>query len=115
MIGIPEILYEEITEGTHFLFALKKWDKHNPYHFYQALQGVRPELTALACKVAWLCVSSNSEVDFEGNELTITTLIELLKSEVKKAQWQVIYIAVTNEAVDNVGFEMTLNKLLEKG
>ena len=115
LIGIPEGLCEEISEGTNFLFAVKRWNKHNPYNFYQALRNVRPDLIALACKVPWLCASSQSEIELQENEMTIKTLIELLKNELKKGQWQLIYIAVTNEAADNVGFEMTLNKLLEKG
>ena len=115
LIGIPEGLCEEISEGTNFLFALKRWNKHNPYNFYQALLITKPDLIALACKVPWLCVSSQSEVELQENEMTIKTLIELLKNELKKGQWQLIYMAVTNEAVDNVGFEMTLNKLLERG
>ena len=115
LIGIPEGLCEEILEGTNFLFALKRWNKHNPYNFYQALLDTKPDLIALACKVPWLCVSSQSEVELQENEMTIKSLIELLKNELKKGQWQLIYMVVTNEAVDNVGFEMTLNKLLERG
>ena len=115
VIMIPEGIREEIADGTHFLFALKKWKTHNPYIFYRTLQAIRPDLTELACKVTWLCVSAQSEVANEEDELTIKTLIELLKAEVIKAEWQLIYLSITGEAVDNVGFQMTLNKLLEKG
>ena len=70
----------------------------------------------MACKIKWLCVTSPEQVGNQGEEeLTIKTLIELLKSEISKANWELIYMAVTNEARENVNIEITLNKLSEKG
>ena len=113
-INLPVALCEDITDANSFLFALKSWNKHNPFNFYQALHNVKPELTELACKVPWLCVSCQSEIEFHENELTMKTFVDLLRTELKKGQWQIIYISVAKEAVENIGFEITLNKLLEK-
>ena len=113
-INLPVALCEDITDANSFLFALKSWNKHNPFNFYQALHKVKPELTELACKVPWLCVSCQSEIEFLENELTMKTFVDLLRTELKKGQWQIIYISVAKEAVENIGFEITLNKLLEK-
>ena len=115
LIGIPEGLCEDISQGTHFLFAVKGWSGHNPYRFYLALQNVRPDLLAIACDIPWLCVESPVDSDDEGKELSVKTLIELLRSEITKGQWLLIYMAAANETAHNVGFESTMNKLFEKG
>ena len=113
--GIPEGLCEDITQETNFLIAMKKWSGHNSYLFYQTLKNIRPDLIEVACKVKWLCVSSPEQIEFkEEEELNVKTLIELLKSEISNAKWKLIYMVVTNEAGENVNFEITLNKLLEK-
>ena len=115
-IGIPEGLCQEITEGSKFLTTLKKWSGHNPFIFYQTLKHVRADLVATACKIKWLCVTSPEEIEYKEEEkLSIKTLIEFLKSEISKANWELIYMVVTNEAGEDVNFETTLNKLLEKG
>ena len=115
-IGIPEALCEDLSQITNFLFAIRKWNKHNPFHFYLALKRVRPELTEKACKIEWLCSSSPDRTDFQQEgEFSIKTLIELLKSEISKAQWLLVYMIVTNEAKENVSFADTLNVLLGKG
>ena len=115
-IGIPEGLCQEITEVTKFLTTLKKWSGHNPFIFYQTLKHVRGDLVATACKIKWLCVTSPEEIEYKEEEkLSIKTLIELLKSEISKTNWELIYMVVTNEAGEDVNFETTLNKLLEKG
>ena len=115
LIGIPEGLCEDVTQGIIFINGIKKWNGHNPFQFYQALESIRPDLIAVACKIPWLCVPSLSECAQEGKELTVKSLIDLLKSNITKGQWLMIYMAVTNEAGDNIGFEITLNKMLEKG
>ena len=115
-IGIPEGLCQEITEGSKFLTTLKKWSGHNPFIFYQTLKHVRGDLVATACKIKWLCVTSPEEIEYKEEEkLSIKTLIEFLKSEISKANWELIYMVATNEAGEDVNFETTLNKLLEKG
>ena len=115
-LRVPEVLYQDIKEGTNFLTALKKWSGHNSYRFYQSLNSVRPDLTPVACRIKWLCVSSAEQTEYKEEEvLSIKTLIELMKSEISKANWELIYMAVTGEAGENVNFEITLNKLLEKG
>ena len=115
-IGIPEGLCQEITEGSKFLTTLKKWSGHNPFIFYQTLKHVRADLVATACKIKWLCVTSPEEIEYKEEEkLSIKTLIEFLKSEISKANWELIYMVATNEAGEDVNFETTLNKLLEKG
>ena len=115
LTGIPAGLCEDVTQGIIFINAIKKWNRHNPFQFYQALESTRSDLIAVACKIPWLCVSSPSECEQEGKELTIKSLIDLLKSNITKGQWLMIYMVVTNEAGDNIGFEITLNKMLEKG
>ena len=116
LIGLPEGLCQEITEVTKFLTTLKKWSGHNPFIFYQTLKHVRADLVATACKIKWLCVTSPEEIEYKEEEkLYIKTLIEFLKSEISKANWELIYMVATNEAGEDVNFETTLNKLLEKG
>ena len=115
-IGIPEALCEDLSQITNFIFAIRKWNQHNPFHFYLALKRIRPELTEKACRIKWLCNSSPDGTDFQQEEeLSIKTLIELLKTEITKAQWLMVYMIVTNEAKENVSFADTLNVLLEKG
>ena len=115
-LGVPDGLYQDIKQGTNFLTALKKWSGHNSFQFYQSLTHIRPDLIEVACRVKWLCVSSPDLAECKEEEkLSIKTLIELLKSEISKSNWELIYMEVTNEAGDNVNFETTLNKLLEKG
>ena len=114
-IGIPEGLCEGVTQGIQFIYAIKKWNQRNPFHFYKALEELRPDLIAVACKIPWLCVSSPSECEQEGKELTVKSLIYLLKSDLTKGQWLLIYMAIENETEENIGFEITLNKMLEKG
>ena len=115
-LRVPEVLYQDIKQGTNFLTALKKWSSHNSYQFYQSLNSVRPELVPVACRIKWLCVSSPEQTEYKEEEmLTIKTLIELMKSEISIVKWQLIYMVVTGEAGENVNFEITLNKLLEKG
>ena len=115
-LRVPEVLYQDIKQGTNFLTALKKWSGLNSYRFYQSLNSVRPDLAPVACRVKWLCVSSPEQTEYKEEEvLSVKTLIELMKSEISKANWELIYMAVTGEAGENVNFEKTLNKLLENG
>ena len=114
-IGIPEALCEDLSKITNFIFAIKRWNQHNPFRFYLALKRIRPELTEKACRIKWLCNSSPGGTDFQEEELSIKTLIALLKTEITKAQWLMVYMIVTNEAKENVSFADTLNVLLEKG
>ena len=115
-IGIPESLCEDLSQVTNFLFAIKRWTRHNPFHFYLALKRLRPELTEKACKVPWLCNASPDRTEFQQEEkLSIKTLVVLLKSEITKVLWLLIYMTVTSEAKENVSFADALNLLMEKG
>ena len=115
LIEIPEGLCENISETIQFLFAIKRWKEHDPFLFHQALQDVRPDLVTHACQLKWLCVSSPSEYENEEKELSIKTLVELLKSEITQSEWLMIYMSVSDEIEDKVGFENTLSKLMEEG
>ena len=111
-IGIPEGLCKDITQGYSFINAMKQWKGRDPYKFYLAIQHIRPDLLAIACDIKWLCVAS--PIEFQEEELSMKTLINLL-NEIPKEKWTLIYIAVANESIENISFEMTLNKLLENG
>ena len=115
-LALPEALYQEIQQGANFLTVLRNWRGHNAFLFHQSLNHIRPDLTAVACKVKWLCVSSPDQVGYKEEEkLSIKSLIQLLKSEISKEDWELIYMEVTGGAGENVNFEMTINKLMEKG
>ena len=115
VIGLPEGLCQSAANAAQFLSSIKKWRGHNPFEFHQALQSVRPELIAIACEIKWLCVSSPSEFVQESKELSIKTLIDLLSTEIPKDKWILIHMVVANEAGENIGFEVTLNKMIENG
>ena len=115
LIEIPEGLCENISETMQFLFAIKSWKEHDPFLFHQALQDVRPDLVTHACQLKWLCVSYPSEYENEEKELSIKTLVELLKSEITQSEWLMIYMSVSDEIEDKVGFANTLSKLMEEG
>ena len=114
-IGLPEALSEDAKHGVIFLIAFKEWKQHRPYRFYTTLQDIRPDLLAIACEVPWLCASSPREMKFEEEEITIKSLIDLLKTEVTRGQWVAIYMVVAGETNVNVGFKETLELLLDKG
>ena len=97
IIAFPEGLLEEVTGVPQFLIALRSWKGHNPIKFYNALCNIRPDLISIACKVPWLCVSSPEE-----EELSVKSLIELLRSEITKGQCILIYNVVANEPADNM-------------
>ena len=113
VIGIPAGLCERVTTGTQLLTAIKRWKQHNPYLFYLVLQDIRPDMIAVANRLPWLCASAPSEFECRGEELSVKSLIELLKREIKGDEWQLIYMHIENEAGENMGFEMTMEKLLE--
>ena len=113
VIGIPAGLCERVTTGTQLLTAIKRWKQHNPYLFYLVLQDIRPDMIAVANRLPWLCASSPSEFESRGEELSIKSLIELLKTEIKADEWQLIYMHIETEAGENIGFELTMEKLLE--
>ena len=115
LIRAPEGMCDNVSDVPLFLLALRQWNQHSPFRFYTALKDTRPDLIETACKIPWLCVSSPSDCEQEGEELSIQSLIGLLRGEITKSTWILIYMAVTNEAGDNIGFEITLNKMLEKG
>ena len=115
VIKIPEALCKDVTKGTNFLTAIKQWNEHDPYLFYLALEDLRPELTTLACGIPWLCMSTPNELEYQEKELSIKTLIDLLKSEITKDKWGIIYMVIANKAKENVDFEITLNKMVVKG
>ena len=113
VIGIPAGLCERVTTGTQLLTAIKRWKQHNPYLFYLVLQDIRPDMIAVANRLPWLCASAPSEFECRGEELSIKSLIELLKREIKREEWELIYMHIENDAGENMGFEMTMEKLLE--
>ena len=113
-IGMPLALCEDTAQGIEFLYAVKGWNKRNPYQFYQTLNSIRPDLTAEACKVNWLCTSNPSACEYE-EVLSIKTLVNLLSTEITKSQWLLIYMNISSETGLNVGFDITLKILLEKG
>ena len=113
VIGIPAGLCERVTTGTQLLTAIKRWKQHNPHLFYLVLQDIRPDMIAVANRLPWLCASAPSEFENRGEELSIKTLIELLKREIKGEEWELIYMHIENDAGENMGFEMTIEKLLE--
>ena len=115
LIGLPQGLCDDASNGPQFLSSIKRWNGHNSFVFYQSLQGIRPDLVAIACEIKWLCVSSPGELELEKKELSIRTLIDLLSTEIPKDKWVLIYMVVANEAGENVGFEITLNKMIENG
>ena len=114
-IGMPLALCEDTAQGIEFLYAVKGWNKRNPYQFYQTLNSIRPDLTAVACRVNWLCTSNPSACEYEEKVLSIKTLINLLSTEITKSQWLLIYMNISSETGLNVGFEIALKILLEKG
>ena len=113
VIGIPAGLCERVTTGTQLLTAIKRWKQHNPHLFYLVLQDIRPDMIAVANRLPWLCASAPCEFESRGEELSIKTLIELLKREIKGEEWELIYMHIENDAGENMGFEMTIEKLLE--
>ena len=113
VIQIPDGIYKDVKNGTQFLHAIKFWKRNNPFIFYQALLDARPDLVAMACDIPWLC--STCEGEYQEEELSIKTLINLLKTEIPKDKWTQIYIGLAQETEENVGYEITLNKMLEKG
>ena len=115
MIALPVGLCEDNTQGTLFLYAVKRWSGHNPFIFYNTMKSIRPELVHIACHIPWLCVSTPTGCDQIENELSIKTLIELLKTEIPKGQWLMIYISIAKEAKEEVGFAVTLNMLMDNG
>ena len=115
ILGIPEALLENVCQGINFLFAIKYWSDHNPYLFYLTLQDIRPDLSQVACKIPWLCVSSPKNCKSQEIKFSVKTLINLLKTEITKDKWFMIYISVANEPKEIVDFGVTLNILLEKG
>ena len=116
VIGLPEGLSEEAKEGFLFLIAFKQWRGHRPDRFYTILRDIHPELITIACKIPWLCVSSHSDVEYEEEEeISIKSLIDLLKTEITKGQWVAIYMVVAGETNVNIGFQETLEMLLDKG
>ena len=115
-IGLPEGLSEEAKEGFLFLIAFKQWRGHRPHRFYTILRDIHPELITIACKIPWLCASSHSDVEYEEEEeISVKSLIDLLKTEITKGQWVAIYMVVAGETNVNIGFQETLEMLLENG
>ena len=114
-IGMPLALCEDTAQGIEFLYAVKGWNKRNPYQFYQTLNSIRPDLTAVACGVNWLCTSNPSACEYEEKVLSIKTLINLLSTEITKSQWLLIYMNISSETGLSIGFEIALKILLEKG
>ena len=113
-LNLPTALFQ-VTGGVQFLLALKKWDKHNPYAFYQALLNIRPDLVQIAMQIPWLCNAIENEYKDSSEQLSIKTLIALLKTELTVDNLILIYVSISTEIEGSIDFETTLNILLEKG
>ena len=111
-LNLPTALFQ-VTGGVQFLIAMKKWGNLNPYAFYQALLSIRPDLVPIAMQIPWLCNANENEDSSE--QLSIKTLITLLKTELTVDNLSLIYVSISTEIEESIDFETTLNKLLEKG
>ena len=111
-LNLPTALFQ-FTGGVQFLIAMKKWGNLNPYAFYQALLSIRPDLVPIAMQIPWLCNANENEDSSE--QLSIKTLITLLKTELTVDDLSLIYVSISTEIEESIDFETTLNKLLEKG
>ena len=72
-------------------------------------------MIAVANRLPWLSASAPSEFECRGEELSIKSLIELLKREIKGEEWELIYMHIENDAGENMGFENELmqNELIQ--
>ena len=111
-LNLPTALFQ-VTGGVQFLIALKKWGNHNPYAFYQALLSIRPDLVPIAMQIPWLCNANENEYEDSSEQLSIKTLITLLKTELTVDNLSLIYASISTEIEESIDFETTLNKLLE--
>ena len=111
---IPSALFED-TQGADFLMAMKRWKGLNPFLFHQVLQHVRPDLLTTANKIPWLCDPSIRADESTDNQLSIRSLIELLKAELTLEKQKLIIISISREVEESIDIELTLNKLFEKG
>ena len=111
---LPTALFQ-VTGGVQFLIALKKWGNHNPYAFYQALLSIRPDLVQIAMQIPWLCNAIENEYEDTSEQLSIKTLITLLKTELTVDNLSLIYVSISTDIEESIDFETTLHKLLEKG
>ena len=69
-------------------------------------------MIAVANRLPWICSADPSEFESRGEELSIKSLIELLKTEIKGSEWQLIYMHIEIDAGDNMGFEELIGKML---
>ena len=113
-LNLPTALFQ-ITGGVQFVFAIKKWENHNPYAFYQALLSIRPDLVPIAMQIPWLCNAIENEYEDYSEQLSIKTLTTLLKTELTVDNLTLIYVSISTEIEESIDFETTLHKLLEKG
>ena len=111
---LPSALFED-TQGVDFLMAMKRWKGLNPFLFHQVLQHVRPDLLTTANKIPWLCDPSARVDESTDNQLSIRSLIELLKAELTLEKQKLIIISISREVEESIDIELTLNKLFEKG
>ena len=113
-LALPSALFED-TQGADFLIAMKRWKGLNPFLFHQVLQHVRPDLLTTANKIPWLCDPSARADESTDNQLSIRSLIELLKAELTLEKQKLIIISISREVEESIDIELTLNKLFEKG
>ena len=113
-LNLPTALFQ-VTGGVQFLIALKIWGNHNPYAFYQALLSIRPDLVPIAMQIPWLCNAIENEYEDSSEQLSIKTLITLLKTALTVDNLSLIYVSISTEIEESIDFETTLHKLLEKG
>ena len=114
-LNVSEDLRNEFRNGSDFITIMKKCPKHDAFQFYQSLHNIKPDLIPVACKLKWLCVSSQDQVEPKQQELSIKSLVQLLKNGISKKDWEMICTGLTGETGENVNCEITLNKLMERG
>ena len=66
-------------------------------------------------QIPWLCNAIENEYEDSSEQLSIKTLITLLKTELTVDNLTLIYVSISTEMEESIDFETTLNKLLEKG
>ena len=66
-------------------------------------------------QIPWLCNANENEYEDSSEQLSIKTLITLLKTELIVDNLTLIYVSISTEIEESIDFETTLHKLLDKG
>ena len=54
-------------------------------------------MVAIANRIPWLCTESPCSFEDRGEEFTIKSLIQMLKTEIQADEWNLIYINIENK------------------